>query len=67
MSEITEETVKRATVLGGGAFGTAMAQLLAFNQIQVSMWVREAEVKRSSNHRDCYFDEKIDDILSRIF
>eukprot|EP00002_Diphylleia_rotans_P028939 TRINITY_DN5854_c0_g1_i1.p1 TRINITY_DN5854_c0_g1~~TRINITY_DN5854_c0_g1_i1.p1 ORF type:complete len:342 (+),score=87.16 TRINITY_DN5854_c0_g1_i1:51-1076(+) len=49
MSEITEETVKRATVLGGGAFGTAMAQLLAFNQIQVSMWVREAEVVESIN------------------
>ncbi len=48
MQSQTNESIRKATVLGGGAFGTAMAQLLASNQVQVTMWVREPEVKRIS-------------------
>mmetsp|Transcript_927 Transcript_927/g.1164 ORF Transcript_927/g.1164 Transcript_927/m.1164 type:complete len:381 (+) Transcript_927:119-1261(+) len=45
----TNSDVKYGTVLGGGAFGTAMAQVLARNGVKVTMWVLEKEVKDSIN------------------
>eukprot|EP00924_Labyrinthula_sp_SR-Ha-C_P011583 maker-scaffold_17-snap-gene-2.3-mRNA-1 protein AED:0.17 eAED:0.17 QI:191/1/1/1/0.5/0.33/3/608/367 len=44
-----KHNVERATVLGGGAFGTAMAQVLARNQIKTTMWVLEPEVADDIN------------------
>jgi len=41
----------RVCVLGGGAFGTAMAQHLAVKGSQVRMWVLEQEVMESINVR----------------
>ena len=41
--------MKRACVLGGGAYGTAMAQVLGRVGTQVRMWVREAEVVEAIN------------------
>lgn len=42
--------IKNATVLGGGAFGTAMAAVLARNNINVTMWIREKEVVDQVNN-----------------
>ena len=39
------------TVLGGGAFGTAMAQVCARNGSKVKIWAREPEVIESINQR----------------
>jgi len=39
----------RAAVLGGGSWGTALAQLMARKGFQVSMWAREEEVVESVN------------------
>ena len=41
--------VTKATVLGGGAFGSAMAQVLARNDVDVKMWVLEESVRDSIN------------------
>jgi glycerol-3-phosphate dehydrogenase len=43
-----EKVVSRAAVLGGGAYGTAMAQTLGRKGIKVSMWVRERASSSSS-------------------
>lgn len=40
---------KKITVLGGGSWGTALANLLATNNHQVTMWAREDEVVSSIN------------------
>lgn len=45
----SKSNIKYGTVLGGGAFGTAMAQVLARNGVQVTMWVLEKEVKDAIN------------------
>ena len=47
-----QSSLRKATVLGGGAYGTAMAQILARGgKYHVKMWVREPEVKDSINFR----------------
>jgi glycerol-3-phosphate dehydrogenase (NAD(P)+) len=38
-------------VLGGGAFGTAMAQLMGRNNYKVKMWVRKPSTRESINER----------------
>jgi pyruvate/2-oxoglutarate dehydrogenase complex dihydrolipoamide dehydrogenase (E3) component len=38
-----------ACVLGGGAYGTALAQVMARGGTKVQMWVRETEVVQSIN------------------
>jgi len=40
---------KNATVVGGGAFGTALAQVLGRNGTPTTMWVREEEVAAEIN------------------
>jgi len=37
------ETFKKVAVLGGGSFGTVLANLAASNSYKVSLWVRDAE------------------------
>jgi len=52
MNDLPINTVKpspadqplRVTVLGGGSFGTAMANLAARNGCQTRMWIRDATV-----------------------
>ena len=34
---------KKVVVLGGGSFGTVLANLAASNGYQVSLWVRDSE------------------------
>lgn len=44
-------TVKQSiAVLGGGSFGTALANLLASNQHQVQLWMRDAQQAQAINH-----------------
>ena len=43
----------KVTVVGGGAWGTALADLLARKGEQVTLWAREAEVIESVNQRHC--------------
>eukprot|EP01134_Creolimax_fragrantissima_P001004 CFRG1004T1 len=42
-------TIKRASVLGGGAFGTAMAQLLARKGIETRVWMRNEDLVKTIN------------------
>jgi len=37
------DSLKKVAVLGGGSFGTVLANLAASNGNQVSLWVRDAE------------------------
>ena len=37
------ENFKKVAVLGGGSFGTVLANLAASNDYKVSLWVRDAE------------------------
>jgi glycerol-3-phosphate dehydrogenase (NAD(P)+) len=41
----------KVTVVGGGAWGTALADLLARKGEQVTLWAREPDVIESVNHR----------------
>ncbi|OLC85252.1 MAG: glycerol-3-phosphate dehydrogenase [Gemmatimonadetes bacterium] len=41
----------KIAVVGGGAWGTALADLLARKGEQVTLWARESEVVESVNHR----------------
>ncbi len=41
----------KVAVIGGGAWGTALADLLARKGEQVTLWARESEVVESVNHR----------------
>jgi glycerol-3-phosphate dehydrogenase (NAD(P)+) len=41
----------KVAVIGGGAWGTALADLLARKGEQVTLWARESEVIESVNHR----------------
>ncbi len=44
-------TVKQSiAVLGGGSFGTALANLLASNEHQVQLWMRDAQQAQAINH-----------------
>ena len=36
--------MKNIAVLGAGAWGTALAQIIACNNINVNLWVREPEL-----------------------
>jgi glycerol-3-phosphate dehydrogenase (NAD(P)+) len=36
-------SLKKVAVLGGGSFGTVLANLAASNGNQVSLWVRDSE------------------------
>ena len=41
----------RIAVVGGGTWGTALADLLARKGDQVTLWAREPEVVEGINHR----------------
>src|SRR5213078_1044298 len=41
----------KIAVVGGGAWGTALADLLARKGEHVTLWARESEVVESVNHR----------------
>lgn len=41
----------RVAVLGGGSFGTAIANIIADNQHQVCLWLRNEEVAQAINER----------------
>jgi glycerol-3-phosphate dehydrogenase (NAD(P)+) len=43
--------VSRAAVIGGGAWGTALADLVARNGVPTVLWAREADVVEDVNHR----------------
>ena len=43
------QTVSRVAVLGGGSFGTAVANMVADNQHQVCLWLRNPSVAESIN------------------
>ena len=50
-----QSSVQKATVLGGGSFGTAIANILAANGFQVSLWMRNpqtiADIKTSRENK----------------
>lgn len=39
----TDNQIKKATVIGGGSFGTAIANILAANDFQVCLWMRNEQ------------------------
>src|SRR5690554_6367957 len=43
--------IKKAAVLGGGSFGTVVANILADNQIETVQWMRNEESVNSINTR----------------
>lgn len=43
--------MSRAAVIGGGAWGTALADLVARNGVPTVLWAREADVVEDVNHR----------------
>jgi len=47
---VTSNTVQKATVLGGGSFGTAIANILAENGFQVGMWMRNPQTLANINN-----------------
>jgi len=49
----TSSTVPSVLVLGGGAFGTALAHILATQQRPVRLWVRRPEVAEAINREHC--------------
>lgn len=57
MEDIKPVIASRTTVLGGGAFGTAMANHLGMKGSRVRMWVMEADAIRdiNTNHRNDAF------------
>jgi|TARA_B110000211_G_scaffold104969_2_gene122146 glycerol-3-phosphate dehydrogenase (NAD(P)+) len=44
-------TIKRAAVIGGGSFGTVVANILADNGVEVRQWMRNVEVATAINER----------------
>ena len=46
---MTEKTIERVAVLGGGSFGTAMAAILAHNGHETRLWVRDPETAAAIN------------------
>eukprot|EP00123_Amoebidium_parasiticum_P017426 comp23849_c0_seq1/m.41670 comp23849_c0_seq1/g.41670 ORF comp23849_c0_seq1/g.41670 comp23849_c0_seq1/m.41670 type:complete len:342 (-) comp23849_c0_seq1:174-1199(-) len=51
MTDTKAHKPAKATVLGGGAFGTAMAQLLGRQNVNVDVWVMEEEVRDAINNK----------------
>eukprot|EP01134_Creolimax_fragrantissima_P003026 CFRG3026T1 len=47
---MAEQKPKRVTVIGGGAFGTAMAQLMGRQGIETRMWVMEEHARNAINN-----------------
>jgi glycerol-3-phosphate dehydrogenase (NAD(P)+) len=45
-----ESLVQKATVLGGGSFGTAIANILAANGFHVSLWMRNPQAVADINN-----------------
>ncbi|WP_045834584.1 NAD(P)H-dependent glycerol-3-phosphate dehydrogenase [Hyphomicrobium sp. 99] len=43
--------IKSVSIVGGGAWGTALAQTLAHSQMKVTLWARETEVVEDINVR----------------
>ena len=46
---MSTSSITQACVLGGGAYGTALAQVIARRGVNVRMWAREKEVVQSIN------------------
>ncbi len=46
-----ERIAERAAVIGGGSWGTALAQLMARQGSKVLLWAREEEVRKSINSK----------------
>ena len=47
--------IKKVVVLGGGSFGTVLANLAASNGHDVSLWVRDSEqALRINSEGKCY-------------
>ncbi|MBV6552671.1 glycerol-3-phosphate dehydrogenase, partial [Acinetobacter soli] len=46
---VDKKTALRITVLGGGSFGTAMANLAARNGCDTMIWIRDAETAEEIN------------------
>ena len=44
--EIDRKTALRITVLGGGSFGTAMANISVRNGCDTKIWIRDEEIAR---------------------
>ena len=42
--------IKRAAVIGGGSFGTVIANILADNGVEILQWMRNESVAESINH-----------------
>lgn len=47
--EIDRKTALRITVLGGGSFGTAMANISVRNGCDTNIWIRDEEIAREIN------------------
>ena len=43
-------SIKRAAVIGGGSFGTVIANILADNGVEILQWMRNESVAESINH-----------------
>ena len=46
-------TIKRAAVIGGGSFGTVVANILADNNIRTVQWMRNEDVASAINEQHC--------------
>ena len=46
---VNEKTALRVTVLGGGSFGTAMANTAVRNGCETMIWIRDAEIAAEIN------------------
>lgn len=46
-------TIKQAAVIGGGSFGTVIANILADNQVKTTQWMRNQAVAESINQDHC--------------
>lgn len=44
-------TIKRAAVIGGGSFGTVVANILADNGVEVRQWMRNEKVAKAINEQ----------------
>ena len=54
-------TKKTISVLGGGSWGTVLANLAAKNNNEVFLWMRDSETCRSINEEKINFKLKIND------
>lgn len=53
-----QDEVKKACVLGAGAFGTALAQLMARQGVQTTCWTRSQDVTDHINRYGMYGAER---------